>query len=41
MEIDPVEILRKKGLKVTPQRLAVLKLLSKGGHYSVNKYLKN
>ncbi|MFP3164587.1 MAG: Fur family transcriptional regulator [Acidianus sp.] len=34
MEIDPVEILRKKGLKVTPQRLAVLKLLSKGGHYS-------
>ncbi|MQL55729.1 Fur family transcriptional regulator [Acidianus ambivalens] len=34
MEIDPVEILRKKGLKVTPQRLAVLKLLSRGGHYS-------
>ncbi|AWR96529.1 ArsR family transcriptional regulator [Acidianus sulfidivorans JP7] len=34
MEITPVEILRKKGLKVTPQRLAVLSLLSKGGHYS-------
>ncbi|MEM1626458.1 MAG: Fur family transcriptional regulator [Sulfolobaceae archaeon] len=29
-----VNVLKQNGLKVTPQRLAVLRLLSKGGHYS-------
>ncbi len=33
-EKELVEFLRQKGLKVTPQRLAVLKLLSKGGHFT-------
>ena len=34
METDNVELLRKKGLKVTPQRIAVLKLLNRGGHFN-------
>ncbi|MFP3205702.1 MAG: Fur family transcriptional regulator [Metallosphaera yellowstonensis] len=34
MEMDTAELLRSRGLKVTPQRLAVLKIMSKGGHYS-------
>lgn len=34
METDTIELLRKSGLKVTPQRIAVLRLLSKGGHYN-------
>ncbi|MBP1357537.1 MAG: transcriptional repressor [Sulfolobus sp.] len=33
-EKELVEFLRQRGLKVTPQRLAVLKLLSKGGHFT-------
>ncbi|AWR98928.1 Fur family transcriptional regulator [Metallosphaera hakonensis] len=34
MEIDIAEALRKKGLKVTPQRIAVIKTMIKGGHFS-------
>lgn len=34
MEVTPVELLRRNGLKVTPQRLAILNLLIKGGHFS-------
>ena len=34
METDLVNLLRQKGLKVTPQRLSILKLLYNGGHYS-------
>lgn len=32
--LDFVDLLRNSGLKVTPQRLSVLKLMSRGGHYS-------
>ncbi|EZQ01715.1 MULTISPECIES: Fur family transcriptional regulator [Acidianus] len=34
MDTEIVEMLRGKGLKVTPQRLAVMKLLSRGGHFN-------
>ncbi|WP_126451411.1 Fur family transcriptional regulator [Sulfodiicoccus acidiphilus] len=32
--MDLAEELRSKGLKVTPQRLAVLRVVSSGGHYT-------
>jgi Fe2+/Zn2+ uptake regulation proteins len=32
--MDLVEELRNRGLKVTPQRMAVLRVLSEGGHYT-------
>lgn len=31
---DLVNLLKQNGLKVTPQRLAILRLLAKGGHYT-------
>jgi Fe2+ or Zn2+ uptake regulation protein len=34
MTEELLTLLRQKGLKVTPQRLAILKLLYKGGHYT-------
>ncbi|BCS92931.1 hypothetical protein L3N51_01517 [Metallosphaera sp. J1] len=34
MEVDIAEMLRKRGLKVTPQRIAVIKTMIKGGHFS-------
>ncbi|QGR20177.1 Fur family transcriptional regulator [Stygiolobus azoricus] len=34
MEIDLADLLRQKGLKVTPQRLSILKLLYSGGHFN-------
>lgn len=34
MEVELANLLRSKGLKVTPQRIAILKILSKGGHYN-------
>ncbi|ABP94942.1 MULTISPECIES: Fur family transcriptional regulator [Metallosphaera] len=34
MEIDIAEMLRKRGLKVTPQRIAVIKTMIRGGHFS-------
>ncbi|BDB99018.1 transcriptional repressor [Saccharolobus caldissimus] len=34
MEADLANLLRQRNLKVTPQRIAILKLIMKGGHYS-------
>ncbi|BBL46782.1 Fur family transcriptional regulator [Metallosphaera sedula] len=34
MEVDIAEMLRKRGLKVTPQRIAVIKTMIRGGHFS-------
>lgn len=34
MEAEIVEMLRTKGLKVTPQRIAVIKEMMRGGHFS-------
>ncbi|BCU69235.1 Fur family transcriptional regulator [Stygiolobus caldivivus] len=34
MELDLANLLRQKGLKVTPQRLSILKLLYTGGHFN-------
>lgn len=34
METDLADLLRQKGLKVTPQRLSILKLLYNGGHFN-------
>ncbi|ABW00912.1 Fur family transcriptional regulator [Caldivirga maquilingensis] len=35
MSEDLANLLRSRGLKVTPQRIAILKLLSSGGHYTI------
>ncbi|ACP34212.1 ferric-uptake regulator [Sulfolobus islandicus L.S.2.15] len=34
MEVDLANLLRQRNLKVTPQRIAILKLIMRGGHYS-------
>ncbi|WP_338603872.1 Fur family transcriptional regulator [Sulfolobus tengchongensis] len=34
MEVDLANLLRQRNLKVTPQRIAILKLIMKGGHFS-------
>ncbi|BFI76367.1 Fur family transcriptional regulator [Sulfurisphaera ohwakuensis] len=34
MEVELANILRSHGLKVTPQRLSILRILYKGGHFS-------
>ncbi len=34
MEPNPVEMLRNSGIKVTPQRLSLLEMLYRGGHYT-------
>lgn len=34
MEANPVEILRRNGIKVTPQRLSLMEVLHQGGHYT-------
>ncbi|AOL17022.1 transcriptional repressor [Sulfolobus sp. A20] len=34
MEADLANLLRQRNLKVTPQRIAILKLIMKGGHFS-------
>ncbi|MGC8570818.1 Fur family transcriptional regulator [Caldivirga sp.] len=37
MSEDTVDLLRSKGLKITPQRVAILRLLSRGGHYTIER----
>ncbi|BFH72513.1 Fur family transcriptional regulator [Sulfurisphaera javensis] len=34
MEVELANLLRSHGLKVTPQRLSILRMLYKGGHFS-------
>ncbi|ADN51618.1 Fur family transcriptional regulator [Vulcanisaeta distributa] len=34
-----IELLRSKGLKVTPQRVAILQLLMNGGHFTMDQVL--
>lgn len=34
MELDATKLLRDKGLKVTPQRISILRILSRGGHFT-------
>jgi len=34
MNADEIETLKKKGLKLTPQRISILKMLGKGGHFT-------
>ena len=34
-----IELLRSKGLKVTPQRMAILRLLMNGGHFTIDQVL--
>ncbi len=34
MELDAAKLLRDKGLKVTPQRISILRILSRGGHFT-------
>ncbi|QKR00423.1 transcriptional repressor [Metallosphaera tengchongensis] len=34
MEMDIAEMLRNRGLKVTPQRIAVIRVMERGGHFS-------
>ncbi|MEM0294064.1 MAG: Fur family transcriptional regulator [Saccharolobus sp.] len=34
MEVDLANLLRQRNLKVTPQRISILKMIMKGGHFS-------
>jgi len=34
MNTDQIETLKEKGLKLTPQRISILKMLGKGGHFT-------
>ncbi|WP_054854315.1 Fur family transcriptional regulator [Vulcanisaeta distributa] len=36
---EVIKLLRNKGLKVTPQRVAILQLLMGGGHFTMDKVL--